>query len=524
MSFISFRFAAFVAVCLLLYYIVPKRFRYLVLLAGSYVYYFLTCGKYIIYILMTTVSTYIAGTVMFCFRKNTPEGADHAEKKKNKAALKKKLKAVMIICLLFNFGILVVLKYSAFIISNVNLFNLTFFNDTDFFGIPQLVLPLGVSFYTFQSMGYIIDLFYMRYEPERNPFRLALFVSFFPQIVQGPISRYNELSPTLFSGNELCADNILRGGLIIIFGLFKKLVIADRVSSYVSTAVSQYATVNGGYLLLALFLYSMQLYADFSGGIDVAAGVARMFGVKLTPNFIRPFFSKSVAEYWRRWHISLSTWFRDYLFYPISISKTTMKQGKWVSSHVNKFLGKHLSLYIATFVVWFTTGLWHGAEWRYVVWGLINGFIMCFSAELEPLYAKVNERLHWKKLGFTHRAFDILRTFWLMTFLRVFDLSHEGMGQAAHIVWYIFTRFGRITSDGLETLGLPPEELKAALAGCVVLFIISMLQRKKTIYDRLCSAPEIVRWCVVSLSLLAVMIFGYYGIGYNAGDFIYMKF
>nr|MCR5304529.1 MBOAT family protein [Lachnospiraceae bacterium] len=391
MSFVSFEFAAFVAVCLILYHIFPKRRRYILLLAASYAFYVIACGGYIIYILLTTVTTYAAGLVMSrfweeCDRqiKDPETASDRAKKKAIKAAFGGKVKAVMIVCLVFNFGILIVLKYSAFVISNINLAMLTFWHSTDFIRIPSWVLPLGLSFYTFQSMGYIIDIFYRRIEAEKHPLKLALFVSFFPQIVQGPIGRYKDLSATLYEGHDFDFDLIRQGALLIMSGLFKKLIIADRVADYITNSVNLYESTDGGYLLLALFLYSFQLYADFSGGIDIASGVACCFGVKLAPNFMRPFFARSVSEYWRRWHISLSDWFRDFIFYPIAVSKRMMKHGKWLEKHVNVFLGKRYTLYVATAIVWFTTGLWHGAEWRYVIWGLLNGFIMCLSAELEP--------------------------------------------------------------------------------------------------------------------------------------------
>ena len=411
MSFVSFQFAAFVSACIILYYAFPKNYRYIVLLAASYAFYFIACGGYIAYILLTTLTTYAAGCLMGrlrdeCDRKTSDPGikADRDKKKEIKAVCHNKEKIIMTACLVFNFGILAVLKYSSFVISNINLAKLTFFHSIDFIRIPSWVLPLGLSFYTFQSMGYIIDLFYHRIRAERNLLRLALFVSFFPQIVQGPIGRYGELSETLYGGNSFDWDNIEQGALLIVSGLFKKLIIADRLADYITNSMNLYESTSGGYLLLALFLYSFQLYADFSGGIDIASGTAFCFGVRLKANFMRPFFSGSVSEYWRRWHISLADWFRDFLFYPIAVSKSMMKQGKWIEKHVNKFIGKRYTLYVATAIVWFTTGLWHGAEWRYVVWGLLNGFIMCFSAELEPVYGFLNRKLGWKDDGILHEG------------------------------------------------------------------------------------------------------------------------
>ncbi len=530
MSFVSFTFAIFVAFLVLIYYLMPVKYRYLVLLFGSWFFYYITCGKYIIYILVTTATTYAASILMKKERETFEKllagdevKSDRARKKEIKSGLKKRLKLIMILCLVVNFGILAVLKYSQFFFANLNLFRLYFFGTTDFIGIGKLVLPLGISFYTFQSMGYIIDLFYLRYYPEKNPFKLALFVSFFPQIVQGPISRFNELSTTLFEGNPLKGENIRLGFYMILFGVAKKLIIADRLSEYIKQSVANYEIIDGRYLALTVFLYSMQLYADFSGGINIAIGVARLFGVKVTENFNRPFFSKSVAEYWRRWHITLGTWFRDYIFYPISISKGLMKAGKKIEK-ISPFFGKRTSLYTATIVVWAATGFWHGAEWRYILWGLLNGIIMCVSAEFEPVYEKLNRKIGWKDDGFMHKSFSIIRTFCIMSLLRIFDLSSSGVNQAFGIFTKIFSDFGIVHFADLEKLGLKKEELIVAGIGMLVLFVISMLQRKKSIYDRMMGMHEVFRWAICFAVVTLVLIYGYYGLGYSSADFIYMQF
>jgi len=530
MSFISLTFAGFVAALVLIYYLSPLRYRYLVLLFSSWLFYFLTCGKYMVYILVTTASTYVASVLMGDLRqkaemliRSEEVRTDRARKKEIKADLKNRLKTVMICCLLVNFGILAVLKYSPFFFTNLNRIGEIILGTTDILSFGNLVLPLGISFYTLQATGYIIDLFYMKYYPEKNPFKLALFVSFFPQIVQGPISRLNEVSESLFAGNEFKTENIRVGLYMILFGVAKKLIIADRLSEYIKLSVVYYEKINGGYLALTVFLYSIQLYADFSGGINIATGVARLFGVRLAENFNRPFFSKSVAEYWRRWHITLGTWFRDYIFYPISISKRLMKLGRKIEK-ISPFFGKRTSLYTATVVVWTATGFWHGPEWRYIVWGLLNGIIMCVSAELEPLYEKINARIGWKADGFWHKSFSVIRTFCIMSLLRIFDLSVRGLAQAKGIFMRIFTDFGMIHLEKLEELGLKREELMVAGIGMLTLLNISLLQRKKRIYDRLMNCHEAVRWAVCFAAVTLVIVYGYYGLGYSSGDFIYMQF
>lgn len=530
MSFVSFAFVWFILTSLLLYYVFPKKYRYVVLLLLSYAFYVITCGKYVLYILFTTVTTYFAAilldknaTVTKAYVKENKETLSKEEKKIYKAKMKGKAKLILIFALVSNFGILVFLKYANFFIANLNLLKLTVTGSTNFISLLNLVQPLGISFYTFQSMGYLIDLYYGKYQAEKNPLKVALYTSFFPQIIQGPISRFNELSATLFEGHDFDFENLVYGFYRIMWGLFKKLIIADRVSSYVSTTLERYENISGVYLLLAIFLYSFEIYSDFSGGIDITIGVSRFFGVKMTENFERPFFSKSVAEYWRRWHITLGTWFKDYIFYPLSIAKWTQNLGKFVKSHINEALGKRMPIYVSMFIVWATTGLWHGSEWRYVVWGLLNFVILTISTELEPYYPKMNAVLHIKDGSTVKKVIQIVRTFWIMSFLRVFDIS-KSVSQAVKVYINTFRNWSVPNLATIEELGLPSQEFYAAVAGICIVFIFSMIQRKGSIESRLKASSWAVRYAWMTLLCLAVIIFGFYGIGYDAKSFIYLQF
>lgn len=531
MSFVSFVFLGFVLLCLLAYYTVPKRFRYLVLLAASYAFYIITCNKYVIYILVTTVSTWAGGLYISnvmkeqkAYLKENKESLSKEEKKAYKASMKKKQKRVLVLDLLFNFGILAVIKYADFVIANVNLVKLTLFHSTNFFSFRNLVLPLGISFYIFQAMGYLIDIYFGKYEAEKSLPKIALYVSFFPQIVQGPISRFDELSATLFEGNSYKRDNIIYGCYQIMWGLFKKLIIADRVAPFVSNAIAGYQELSGTYLLLAIFFYSMQIYGDFSGGIDITIGVARLFGVEITANFERPFFSKSVAEYWRRWHITLGTWFKDYIFYPLSIAKWTINLGKWIRTHVNENLGKKVPIYLSMFIVWFTTGLWHGSQWRYIVWGLLNCVILVFSTEMEPVYEKMNNALHLKEGSLVKKSWQVFRTFWIMSFLRVFDVSEQGVGQALVVLKKAVTSWCVPNLDTIESLGLDRLELRVAILGIIALFLFDLAQRKGSIRDRLMKMNAPARWAITFALAAIIIIYGSYGIGYDSRAFIYLQF
>ena len=528
MSYASLAFAGFVAAVLIIYYVMPARLRYIVLLIASYVFYVMACNKYVIYILVTTVSTYVVARMMEGMDRSlktalSAEGIQKEEKKALKKQNKARKKALLTVALLFNFVILAVLKYADFVIANVNFVKLSVFHSNSFLGFINPVLPLGISFYTFQSMGYLIDLYYGKYECERNFFKTALYVSYFPQIIQGPISRFNELSKTLFSGADFDSLNIKYGLYRIFWGLFKKLVVADRVAVYVTGSIDRYQDVKGIYLLIAIFFYSMQIYGDFSGGIDITIGVSRLFGIKVTENFDRPFFSKSVSEYWNRWHMTLGTWFRDYIFYPITVSKSMIDLGKKCRSLFGDALGKRVTIYIAMFTVWFTTGLWHGAQWRYIVWGLLNFLIILISTECEGIYERINNALKWNGT-FIQRLLRVVRTFLIMSFLRVFDLSSGGISQALFVIRKALTDLSLPAMDEIAQLGLDEKELKAALIGIAVMFVFDLIQRRGPVTDRLMKSPLPLRWLATGALVIAVVIFGSYGPGYDARSFIYLQF
>ena len=322
MLFTSYEFIVFVLVLFVIYYIVPKKIQWMLLLLGSYVFYSYAGIQYLAYIIATTITTYFAGrkiaqlqTVGAEYIKANKAEMSREERKAYKARNKKIQRRLLIICMLFNFGILAVLKYSDFTILNIN-------SVFDLLGIERnipvlgFVLPLGISFYTFQTMGYIIDVYREKYAPEKNIFKLGLFISFFPQLIQGPISRFDDLKESLFEKHSFEAKKISFGMQRILWGYFKKLVVADRLLVAVNTIVRNPEEYQGVYVLVGMFFYAIQLYADFTGGIDIAIGVAEIFGVRLKENFERPYFSKSITEYWRRWHITLGTWFKDYMFFP----------------------------------------------------------------------------------------------------------------------------------------------------------------------------------------------------------------
>lgn len=530
MLYTTYGFILFFVILVVVYYLIPKKLQWMLLLLASYLFYSFAGVQYIAYILATTVSTYLFSyrisklqTAQSDYIKEHKEELTRDERKAYKASMKSKQRFWLVLCLVFNFGILAVLKYTNFAISNINsIFNLV--NSDTQLNYIGVALPLGISFYTFQTMGYIIDVYREKYPYEKNVFKLALFISFFPQLIQGPISRFNDLKETLFAQHSYVAENISFGLQRILWGFFKKLVIADRLLVGVNTIIQGPDEYQGVYVLAGMFFYAITLYADFTGGIDITIGVAEVLGIRVEENFIRPYFSKSITEYWRRWHITLGTWFKEYLFYPISVSKSMLELSKKSRKRFGDQLGKRIPVYISTIVVWFITGIWHGAAWNFIVWGLLNCLVILVSQECTPLYEKFHNRFNLAN-SFWYRLFQVARTFWLMSFLRTLD-CYRNVRTTFRMYGTIITKmnFGEIIEGGLLKLGLTLSDFIVVFVGVAILLIVSLIQRKGPIRKRLAAKPLGLRYALYILLFLAIVVFGAYGVGYDSGQFIYSQF
>lgn len=530
MLFTSYGFLLFLAIVLIVCWVSPGKHRWKLLLVASLVFYGMSGLKYLVYIAATILTTYICGLMINKLHRNQEDylsahkdELSKDEKKKYKASNKSARTVWVAACLIFNFGVLAVVKYLDFAIMNINsILHLTGTgNELTFF---HFALPLGISFYTFQTMSYIIDVYRGKHPAERNPLRLALFTSFFPQVIQGPISRYGDLSATLFSTDRVSAADISSGLQRVLLGFFKKLVIADRLIIAVRTIVSESGERQGVYFLLAALLYAMTLYADFTGGIDITIGIARALGVKVKENFDRPFYAVSTADYWRRWHITMGTWFRDYLFYPISVSKSMLKFARFTRARLGDGFGKRVPVYVSTIVVWFMTGVWHGASWNFVVWGLLNGIVLIISEECAPLYRKFHNKTKISRLAI-YRGFQIVRTFCLMSLIRTLDIFSDP-GAYFKAIGSVFTSFGaRCLLDGsLLQLGLSTADYLIVLAGVALLVIMGRIGKTEDMSVVLSRRPTVVRYAVYIAMIFLIVVFGAYGNGYDASQFIYNQF
>lgn len=530
MLFTSYEFILFLGIVFVLYYSIPKKLQWKFLLLASYVFYFLASPFYLIYIGATTVTTFLA-TRQIRLRKEAfqerfqslKKELDREQRKEMKEREKKHQFRLMLFCLLFNLGILAVVKYTNFAIANINSLVQLFDADTGL-SFVNLIIPMGISFYTFQSMGYLIDVYQGKYEAEKNPLKVALFISFFPQLVQGPISRFDELSVSLFAEHKADYRTISFGLQRILWGFFKKLVIADRMLTAVNAIIQDTATYDGAFVLVGMLFYALELYADFTGGIDITIGVAQTMGIEVAENFRRPYFSKNIKEYWKRWHITMGTWFTDYIFYPISICKSMQRLSKFSRKHFGEQIGKRIPVYLSSFVVWFTTGIWHGASWNFIAWGVGNFVVIMISQELEPLYRRFHARFHVEgTLWF--KVFQVVRTVLLMSCLRMFD-CYRDVPLTFRMFGTLFTGFhiSELTPAAFLGMGLGAWDYGILVFGMLLLVVVSLMQRKGSIRERIAARCLPLRFAVWYGLFLAVLVFGAYGIGYSASQFIYNQF
>ncbi len=529
MAFTSLGFVLFAALTVLLYYLIPKRTQWWLLLGASYVFYFFAGAEYLLFILYTTVVTYVTARILQARAEREDayvaanrELMDKAARKAYRAGEKKKRLRILVCGLVLGFGMLAVLKYTAFVLTGVNAFAGLF--GSDGVNIPELLLPLGISFYTFQSMGYLIDVYRKKTAAERNFARLALFVSYFPQLVQGPISRHDSLASQLFEAHRF-EGNAFRAGLLrVTWGFFKKMVVADTALLGVKELVSVNAEFTGAYVFILILLYSVQIYGDFTGGIDITIGLSQMLGIRLAENFDRPFSSRSTKEYWRRWHITMGTWFTDYVFYPLSVSNSMQKLSKWSRAKLGEAVGKRLPVYLATVVTWFLTGFWHGAGLNFIVWGLLNCLVILVSQELQPLYNRFHAACPRLCNSTPWAMWQMTRTFLLMGLIRSLD-CYRDVGRTFRLWGTMLTdhNWGTLFRGGMTSFGLGLSEWCVLAAGIALMYAVSRLGKKEPLRERLARRPVLLCLCVCLLAV-AVLVFGNYGIGFDSSAFIYDQF
>lgn len=493
--------------------------QWIVLLCTSLLYYAGIGRRRIIFICLSAISTWRCANLIY--KKHIEEKKYITENKRTltkeeKTAVKKKYKnhrkVVLAVFLLFNLGGLFVFKFYNMTAESVSV-------------LPKLnlIMPVGVSFYTLQIIGYVMDVYNKKSVPEKNMLKTMLFTMWFPQVIQGPIARYDSLAPQLFGQRSFNYDNFILGLLRMLWGYFKKLVIADRFVVIVTTLFTNYTQYSGFEVLLGALIYTIQLYADFSGGIDIALGASELFGVVLPENFQRPFFSKSISEFWRRWHITLGGFLRDYIFYPVTLSKPLMKIGKFFSKRKMKWCSRWIPAYISLFILWFCSGVWHGEGAQYILYGMYHGGLIMLGMSFEPYFAQLCEKIN--RNSQTFKIFQVARTFFLVTVGEIIFRAPD-IPQAMYMIKSMFTTFNPwVLFDGFVfTLGLDVPDFIVGLVAVVILAVVSLLNRKQSMRHWVYNQELPVRWAICLAAIMSIVIFGVYGPGYDPAPFIYFQF
>ena len=521
----------FLPLAVVFYGLTPKKWKNYALLLLSCGFYWLISGPYIGYLLLSVLAIYGFGLWMqniFARRDGAVKAAEKPDRKAIKKAYNQKARWVLTLAVVLHVGLILVLKYSGFFMMNVNaLFGTGF-------AIPSYVKPLGLSFFILQSISYLVDVYRQTVKADRCLPRLGLFLSFFPAIVEGPICRYSQTAQALWEAKPIRYENLTLGLQRILFGLMKKLVVADRLNPIVEELFASPDSYPGYMSLLAGVLYTVQLYMDFSGSMDAVCGTAQIFGIIMPENFKRPFFSKNISEFWTRWHITLGTWFRDYIFYPVTMSGPLKKLTGAARKKLGNHFGPLIAGSIALFAVWFCNGLWHGSAWHYIFFGLWHFVLILLGNIFAPYLKTVNEKLHWGPENKPFRVFQVLRTSFLVVLGEIIFRA-DRMGIAFTMFRKIFTDFGNPFSayypfrDALDTLldccNCDIWDLVIVAVTVVIVFAVSLLQERGTqLRASIARRPIWLRWAIWYALILFIIIFGAYGPGYTPIDPMYANF
>ena len=521
MSILSFEYLVFIAAVILIFYLLPKKARWVVLLAASLGFYLCSGWQGFVYLLAAAFITWLGGWRISKLQARM-EAARADDDPATAFRLKRRMRRCLGCCLLLVLGAMAFIKYAGAGCSVVNGL-LAALGESRRIGVGSILAPLGLSYFTFQCVGYLMDVYWKKTRAQQNFLKYLLFVSFFPQILQGPISTHNQLAPQLLAPKAFHPQRFTMGFLLMLWGYFKKMVLADRLAA-VTLAVAEGSGQPGWLILLGVVLYTIRLYGDFSGGMDAVRGVALMLGVELTENFRRPFFSTSVAEYWRRWHISLGAWFRSYVFHPLSTSRLGVYMARAGQRLLGKKAGRMLPSAVSTFIIFFLIGVWHTANWNALIYGAYFGLLMGASVLLQPLFKALRKKLHIAEKAWWWRLIGWLRTMILVLIAQFFAFT-AGPAQGISLLTGIFANWN--FSAFPETMTGLMSWLEWGIAGgamLIILLVDTLLECRIDVNARLARGPFLLRWPVMILLILAVLIFGCYGADFDAAAFLYTNF
>ena len=522
MAYNSFPYLCiFLPLCWVAWAVLPQRYRPAALLGGSLVFYWLTAGTYTVWLLLAAALTWALGLGLGCLQQLQEAalpGLDKPARKEAKhqfAALQRGMVTAGVIGLL---GLLIWLKYLPFLVRTLNsaLSLLPFAWQV---AAPSFVQPLGLSFFTLMALSYLFDVRRGTTQPADHYWQVLLYLSFWPHVVEGPFDRWAQISPALLNPPKPNYRAFTFGVQRILWGMMKKLIIADRANMYVKAVFDNWPSYSGSAVVVATLLYTLQLYAEFSGCMDMVLGAAECFGVPLAENFRQPFFASSVSEFWRRWHITLGAWLREYLFQPVIVSKPMLRFGKWCRTRFGAALGRSLPVWAGLLLTWLAIGLWHGAGWLYVVYGLYYFLLQWLGEVAEPTLLRLCPSLPQWRTRRWYKLWQTLRTFVLVNFGMLLFRSN-GTRAALEMLASL-----RRPYEGSLLIKLDAQDLWVLVIGALVLLAVDLLhERGIAIRESIARRPLPLRWAIYCGGMLAVMIFGAYGDNYDPAAFIYAQF
>lgn len=485
----------FLPIVAILYQFTPAKFRWIVLLAADYLFFWMVSKWLIIFLLIATLTTYGTGRILtYVTEHSTVKGKQ----------LTKKKRCVLALGIAITLGMLIVFKY-------LKIFGLS------------LIAPIGISYYTLQTISYMTDVYRGTIKADTNFAKVALYLSFFPQIMEGPISRYSQTADALFAGQSIEYCNLTYGYQRILWGLFKKMMVADRLAPVIFKIFGDYEKYDGAAVAVAVICYTIQLYTEFSGGMDIILGSGEIFGITLPENFRQPFFASSASDFWRRWHITLGTWLKDYIFYPLSLAKPVKNFAKKVKTSCGIRVSRFVAPTIALFFVWLSNGIWHGAGWTYLFYGMYY-FVLIFIENIteEPIGKLITKwNIHKEKLGW--RLLNIFRLFIIINVGELFFRA-PSVTQGFGMLGRILTNFHISILNAMD-FGLDNYDILLSMAGIFIVLMVDIIHEKGiSIRDRIASCRLPVRWGFWYAVIFFIIIFGAYGAGYTVVDMIYAAY
>lgn len=524
MQLLSLSFVILWAAAFALYYLAPRRAQWYILLVASLLFYAVGLRGFPLHLLLIGLITYGGGLYLKDNLEREKAAVskcvDRESKKALKAAFGQRRKRVQVLCFVCDLGLLVFYKYAVIVSPFLEKIA---GSDVGFLG--KVIMPLGISFYTLTAIGYLTDVGRENCEAETNFLKILLFLAYFPSVTQGPFNRYKPMKEQFESGHDFQYDRMLRGIQRFVWGAFKKLVIADRIGIFVDRVYGvEASSVPGSIFVCATVFYMLQLYADFSGYIDMAMGVSETFDIAMPENFKRPYFAGSVAEFWRRWHITLGTWFKDYVMFSFVMSGVGRKIGKACKKRWNT-PGRQIVPIMGTMLVWFFTGLWHGRTLSYMLWGIYYGVIMSVSLLLEQRYPLWKERFRIRDGGLW--SFVCMVRTWLIVFIADVLIRSESLTQAGAIYESFLIRLQpmRLVSHEITSYGLSKYDFMLLIAVLAVWLAVSVLEeRGRDVRAYLAAKPTLVRWGCYYGVVLTLLLTGIYGGGYDTATFMYQSF